>query len=1048
MVKNDGHRSLCVEILLLLFCVTPIVLAQANDIGPADIPFVRIETGQHTAAINQLSQDAGGKFVATASDDKTVRLWNLSDGRLIETLRVPVGTGLEGALYTAAIAPDGRSLVAAGYTGVSWDGGACIYLFDLEKHGVKARLANLPAFVHHLAYSPDGKVIVAALGGKAGIRVWNSTNGKIVTMDEDYSDIASYFSFDNAGRLAVVSFDGFIRLYDPSFTRILKTRLIGGNKPHSVAFSPDGRLLAIGYEDSAKPSVLNSVNLTTAYSPDVSGLHGSLGSVAWTENNGDLILAAAGSAFNADKMSLLRFWSKAGRGYFVDIPITSDTVMDLGTAAGGRVLFASAEPAWGLVSMAGGVDFLNKGILNDFRDIAEGRFAASSDGMVVDFGTQRGGKRPFRFDMKQQELTLDPQPAPFLATPMIKHPLVAVTNWHNDPQPKLFGRPLALDKGEYALSLAIAPDGSQFLIGGDYYLHLFSATGQSIRTQALPGAAWGVNISQNGKVAIAALGDGTVRWYSLVRGSELEELSSVFVTPNGKRWVSWIPEGFFNHSSDGGEKLIGYHLNHGKAKPPEFVSIEQTYQTYYSPRLVSLKLQGDPNGELADRMKNLGDISAALTKRPVPGVDWSEYCPLAQGKTVDGCHPIVTTMATRDFRRDNKPKAVGAEQATFVAELPTGTEGVRLRFNVTDHGGGVGGVDVLQNAMIAGTTRDFRRAATSALVTNNGGTVALERDITLQTGENNVRLKVFDGNNGNYGVSSLIGFRLARGAPVVDQQTRNIDGKPKPRLFILSAGINEYSDQMRLSLPVSDAKDFFDYLKDHPSKVYSGGVVGASFLKDGEVTVPSIAAAFDKIKALKPGEEDRVVIYLSGHGIFNPKEGGYFFITYDADHGKELGFGQQQFLENIGKISTAGGIFLMLDTCHSGAGVSSIVDASRATDGQLEGVGKVSQSLGEKVLVLSAASSGETEADAYRGEKAREYSGKHGPFSVAVLMGLTGGVHTDTDGNIDVIDFGRYVGKQLKDLAEENKHPQKANFKTASDLGDKVFYLTTVQTHR
>ncbi len=1043
--------------LFLYTILVWVAFAQASDVVPSDAPFVRIETGQHMASVNQLSRDTSGRFVVTASDDKTVRLWTLSDGKLLDTLRVPIGSGLEGALYTAAVSPDGHTLVAAGYTCVSWDNAACIYLFDLETHTLKARLTSLPAVVTHLAYSPDGKAIVGTMGGTAGIRVWNSTNGKMVMQDSEYTDSATFFTFNNTGRLAVVSMDGFIRLYDASYTRILKASLPKGNKPHTVAFSPDGKWLAVGYENSTKVSVLNANNLSFAYSPNVSGLVGSFGAVAWIERGGELLLAAAGTASDANKRYIIRFWSKAGLGVAHDVPVAGDVIMDLEAAVGGKLLFASAEPAWGLVNPVSGVDFVNHGMLNDFRDIAEGRFSVSNDGMVVDFGTLRGGKRPFRFDARQQELTIDPPQDASLTNPLVHHTSVVVTDWKNNPAPKLNGKPLLLDKGEYALSLAIDPDGTRFLVGGDYGLHLFAANGQPIKSQALPGAAWGVNLSRDGKLAVVALGDGSIRWYSLAKGKELEEVSALFVVPEGNRWVSWIPEGFFNHSSGGGEKLIGYHVNHGKSKSPEFVSIEQTYQVYYSPHLVSLKLQGDPNGEIALRMKDSGNVGVALTTKAPPKVAWIEYCLTVPGGAANDCHSITSEiipseMASRDYRRDNQAKTASTAQApSFVAELPPGTEAVRLRFKVTDQGGGVGGMDVLQNARIAGTTRDYRRAAAPAPAANDG---VVERTIAVQLGENNVQLKVFDGNNGNYGVSSFLGFRVAAPPQTAGRSLQTVEEKPKPRLFLLSAGINEYAGDARLSFPVSDARAFFDYLKDHPNPVYSGGVIGASFLKDGEVTGPSIAAAFDKIKALKPGENDRVVVYLSGHGTFEPKEGGYFFITYDADHATQfsykLALGQQEFLNNMIKVSTAGGILLILDTCHSGAGVSSIVDASRTTEGQLEGVSKVGQSLGDKVLVLSAASSSETAADVYKGQEANEYSGQHGPFSVAVLKGLAGdGSAADKEGNVNAVNFGMYVSKKLRELAKENNHPQKANFKTASDLGDSGdFFLTTVPTHR
>ena len=1070
---HDISKNLLIIIHLLFM---PLTLAHANSTNPPENPFVRIEIGQHTALINKLSLDIKGNFVATASDDKTVRLWSLSDGTLLDTLRVPIDSGLEGALYAVAISPDGRSLVTAGYTGRSWDDTACIYLFDLEKKTLKARLASLPAFIHHIAYSPDGKVIVAALGGKSGIRIWNSTNGKILSKDDDYNDVATFLDFDSNGRLAVVSFDGFIRLYDSTFNRIKKVRLLGGRKANSVAFSPDGKLLAVGYdEETPKVDVLNAVDLSHLYSPKVSGLKGSLGSVAWIDDNKQISLVAAGNVFNSHKDYIIRSWDKAGNGIVKDIPVSRDTIMNLKSLPGGGLLFASADPAWGLIDPSGKTSFVNRGLLNDFRNVFDGRFAMSSDGLIIEFGTQRGGLRPFRFDVKQQELASELIPGSSLFGPVTNLKAIPIKDWRNNPSPKLSGKSLTLDKGENSLSLAIAPDGASFLIGGDYFLHLFDESGVEIKSQAIPGAAWGVNIARNGKVAIAALGDGSVRWYSLVKGSELEEIAALFALADGNTWVSWTPEGFFSHSNNGGEKLIGYHFNHGKSKPPEFISIEQTYQTYYSPRLVSLKIQGDPTGEVDQRMKDFGNVSTALTKKPVPKIDWVEYC-ITQKDSGNNCHPITTDVVTRDYKRTNKDKAGDTGQTlSFVSDIPPGTSAIKLHFKITDRGGGIGGIDVLQNEKIAGTTRDYRRSGASSPVVIDG---VSEREISLQTGENTVRLKAFDGENGNYEVSSLIGFRVAAQTRAADQAANHVDEKPKPRLFVIAAGIDEYPGDYRLGFPVKDADAFRNAIKNHLSSVYKeeGGFYDY-FLKDKEVTIQNLRDVFEKVAAKNLRSDDSIVIYLAGHGGQNDRH-DYLFNTSESlnclpdkkiltdeeyrrcnEQLDKLSIGQTTILDDMSIVNKAGRILLLLDTCHSGAGVSGIIDRSISTqdpskdvDGQREGVNKIGHSLGDEILVLSAASASETSLDAYQGEIVSEFKKQHGVFSVAVLLGLEG-KGLDPDGNritytkssVNAVKFGIHVSETLEVLANEGKHAQKADFKhTGRNLNNDQFTLTDV----
>jgi WD40 repeat protein len=140
--------------------------AQAEDGSPelTTEPILRIETGQHGALIRRIDTDAENRFAVTASEDKTVRVWSLPEGRLMRVLRLPIDQGDIGKAYAVAISPDSSTVAAGGWTGTA--GHMNVFLFDRASGELKQRLRDLPNVVHHLAYSPDGRRLAASLGGK------------------------------------------------------------------------------------------------------------------------------------------------------------------------------------------------------------------------------------------------------------------------------------------------------------------------------------------------------------------------------------------------------------------------------------------------------------------------------------------------------------------------------------------------------------------------------------------------------------------------------------------------------------------------------------------------------------------------------------------------------------------------------------------------------------------------------------------------------------------------------------------------------------------
>jgi len=71
--------------------------------------------------------------------------------------------------------------------------------------------------VYHLAYSPDGCYLAAVLGGRNGVRVYETEGLAQVAADEDYGGDSTWADFAPDGRLVTTCLDGQLRLYSPDF---------------------------------------------------------------------------------------------------------------------------------------------------------------------------------------------------------------------------------------------------------------------------------------------------------------------------------------------------------------------------------------------------------------------------------------------------------------------------------------------------------------------------------------------------------------------------------------------------------------------------------------------------------------------------------------------------------------------------------------------------------------------------------------------------------------------------------------------------------------
>jgi WD40 repeat protein len=210
----------------------------------------------HQGPVQAVAIAPGQKILATGSNDKTIKLWNLaplwqnnsenppdSNQLLIDTL-----SGHTDRVRTLAISSDGLTLASGGND-------RTIKIWDLSPKNerstyLKSTLTDHIGAIYALAFLPNQNILISGSSDWT-IKIWDlNTNQVIKTLEGHQGSIRALAVSADGHTLVSGSTDGTVKVWDLRTRRLQHTLIGHTDLVRTVAISPDGQIIASGSWDN------------------------------------------------------------------------------------------------------------------------------------------------------------------------------------------------------------------------------------------------------------------------------------------------------------------------------------------------------------------------------------------------------------------------------------------------------------------------------------------------------------------------------------------------------------------------------------------------------------------------------------------------------------------------------------------------------------------------------------------------------------------------------------------------------------------------------
>ncbi len=886
----------------------------------ADGPLPMLDTGGHMAKIQGIAFTPDGSQLVSASEDKTIRVWDLASGKTVRTIRGETAPGHAGKVYAMALSPDGKWLAAGGWFapghGVKDDEVGTIRLYEFASGKLVALLKGHADVVDGLAFSPDGSKLISGSKDKTAI-LWDTgslsgagtgiragargTEPKLLHRLEGHKDFIYAVGFSpDSSRAVTGSYDHDLRLWRVADGKEIAHMTGHGTQVYSLAVATDGiiasgdlsgeiRLWDSGSGAGARGRYGRFLRIlarqgtavgSLSFSPDGRLLLSGIGSAptnchVYDVASGKEVVTYTGhdNIVPATTFSPDGRWAATGGGANEEIHLWDPHSGKPRPGPDGKPLrlAGQGQPVW-----AAGFS-------------AEGRRIGWGTGNYPDGERGANDRAPL-----EQALTL-PLAGGALGAPValgeaeagafrraqagfggfsLSHRKGGAYDGDAILDILKDGRAVAsiardFTSGYGHRSYSFTPDGETVISGGgNGVLTAYDRAGNKLGD--FVGHEGDVNAivpSPDGRFLVSGSQDQTVRLWNL---KTRELLVTLFRGADGE-WVMWTPQGFYA-SSPAGARLIGWQINHGPEHEAEYVAAAQLRKSLNRPDVVAKAIQLASAEEAVKQSPGTNFKLSDLLAKPVPR--FRIVSPAANATLTGG-------TAQLELALEETPDPVNL--------IRLYVSGVQVDARQPEDGPGFKPGPLTFRVPLAKGRNLIRAAAV-----NGTGETSAEVAVDLQS----------EGALDKRGTLRILAIGVDK-YPGLGMACRARDGVTP--------------ESCDLDAAVSDAAAFANAMAARLGPLHQR-VVSTVLVNGGKRGEPKAANIVDALDGLRGAEpNDTILLFVSGHGFHEDQD--YYFVPTDAEFtGGRLRKSTAVPWDRFQSVleGAKGRRFLFLDTCRSG----------------------------------------------------------------------------------------------------------------------------------